>query len=222
LRVIICDDHRVFAHALAGVLESLGHEIVLIATRPDAAIATALREQVDLVVMDLGFPNGDGLNGTAKLTRLPSHPPVFVLTARTDPEVVAAGIRAGAAGILTKQAELSQVIGALERVAAGETYFDAQLLRRALAPEPHQITEAHRIATYLTSREREVLERIVRGETTGRMAAAMDISVTTLRSHIHSVLSKLNVHSRLEAAAWAVSHGIVDPPSTDVVPPSNR
>lgn len=221
MRVIICDDHKVFAHALAGVLESLGHEIVLIATRPDAAIATALREQVDLVVMDLGFPNGDGLNGTAKLAQLPSHPPVFVLTARTDPDVVAAGIRAGAAGILTKQAELSQVIGALERVAAGETYFDAQLLRRALAPEPHQITEAHRIATYLTSREREVLERIVRGESTRRMSAAMDISVTTLRSHIHSVLSKLNVHSRLEAAAWAVSHGIVDPPLADEEPPPN-
>jgi two-component system nitrate/nitrite response regulator NarL len=215
VRVIICDDHKVFAHALAGVLESLGHEIVLIATRPDSVIATALRESVDLVVMDLGFPNGDGLNGTQKLTRFPSHPPVFVLTARTDPEVVSAGIHAGAAGILTKQADLSQVINALERVAAGETYFDADLFRRALAPEPHQVTEAHRMATYLTSREREVLERIVRGQSTSRMAADMDISVTTLRSHIHAVLSKLHVHSRLEAAAWAVSHGIIEPPTAD-------
>jgi two-component system nitrate/nitrite response regulator NarL len=218
VRVIICDDHKVFAHALAGVLESLGHEIVLIATRPGAAVAAALQESVDLIVMDLGFPNGDGLNGTRELSRIPSHPPVFVLTARTDPEVVSAAIRAGAAGILTKQAELNQVIGALERVAAGETYIDAQLLRRALAPEPRQITEAHRIAKYLTSREREVLERIVRGESTSRMSAEMDISVTTLRSHIHGVLSKLNVHSRLEAAAWAVAHGIVDPPSMDGPP----
>ncbi|WP_166665726.1 response regulator transcription factor [Kribbella caucasensis] len=215
MRVIICDDHKVFGHALAGVLESLGHEIVLIATRPDAAVAAALREPVDLIVMDLGFPNGDGLDGTAELNRMPSHPPVFVLTARTDPEVVSAAIRAGAAGVLTKQSELSQVIAALERVAAGETYVDAQLLRRALTPEPHQITEARRIAKYLTSREREVLERIVRGESTSRMSAEMGISVTTLRSHIHGVLSKLNVHSRLEAAAWALSHGIVDPPSAD-------
>jgi len=213
VRVIICDDHKVFAHALGGVLESLGHEIVLVATRPDEAVAAALQERVDLVVMDLGFPTGDGLSATAELSRYPSHPPVFVLTARTDPEVLSAAIRAGAAGVLTKQSELGQVIGALERVAAGETYFDVQLLRRAFVPEPRQISEAHRIAQYLTHREREVLERIVRGESTRSMSAAMDISVTTLRSHIHAVLSKLSVHSRLEAAAWAVSHGIVDPPS---------
>ncbi|TCN37660.1 two-component system nitrate/nitrite response regulator NarL [Kribbella orskensis] len=213
MRVIICDDHKVFAHALAGVLASLGHEIVLVATRPDEAVAAALQERVDLVVMDLGFPTGDGLGATAELSRYPSHPPVFVLTARTDPEVLSAAIRAGAAGVLTKQSELGQVIGALERVATGETYFDVQLLRRAFVPEPRQVSEAHRIAQYLTDREREVLERIVRGESTRSMSAAMDISVTTLRSHIHAVLSKLSVHSRLEAAAWAVSHGIVDPPS---------
>jgi two-component system nitrate/nitrite response regulator NarL len=213
VRVIICDDHKVFAHALAGVLESLGYEIVLIATRPDAAVAAALEEHVDLVVMDLGFPVGDGLSATRELSQIPSRPPVFVLTARTDPEVVSAAIQAGAAGVLTKHSELKQVIGALERVGAGETYYDAQMLRRAFVPKPHEITEAQRIAQFLTAREREVLERIVRGESTSSMSAAMGISVTTLRSHVHAVLMKLNVHSRLEAAAWAVSHGIVNPPS---------
>jgi two-component system nitrate/nitrite response regulator NarL len=215
VRVIICDDHKVFGHALGGVLESLGYEVVQITTRPDAAVAAALQEPVDLVVMDLGFPTGDGLVATREISRSPSRPPVFILTARTDPEVMSAAIQAGAAGVLTKQSGLEQVIGALERVAAGETYFDAQLLRRAFVPEPRQVTEAHRTAQQLSSREREVLMRIVQGESTKAMSAAMEISVTTLRSHVHAVLSKLGVHSRLEAAAWAVSHRIIDPPSTN-------
>lgn len=215
MRVILCDDHRMFSATLADALRSLGHEIALVADRPDEALAAAADGSVDVVVMDLVFPTGDGLDAAKALSRRSSAPPVLVLTACTDPSAISLAIQAGAAGLLTKHAELGELVSALEKVAAGETYYDAQVLRDAFQPAPLEVAEAQRVAELLTPREREVLERIVRGESTPSMAGAMGISVNTLRSHVRAMLTKLNAHSRLEAAAWAISHRVVEPPSAE-------
>jgi two-component system nitrate/nitrite response regulator NarL len=215
VRIVICDDHAVFADALAAVLESFGHEIVHVGDRAEPAIASALRDNVDLVVMDVSFAEGNGIEATRELTRHPHSPPVFVLTARTDPAVLAAAVGAGAAGVASKQSHLEEVVAALNRVGAGENYYEPHLLRSALRHKSDRSSSVEVTWNLLTDREREVLERMVRGEGSGAMALSMGISVTTLRSHVHAVLTKLNVHSRLEAAAWAVSHGLIEPPSTD-------
>jgi len=214
MRIVICDDHAVFADALAAVLESFGHEIVHVGDRAEPAIAIALHDAVDLVVMDVTLAEGDGIEATRELSRHPGSPPVFVLTARTDPAVLSAAVDAGAAGVATKHSQLEGVVAALDRVGAGENYYEPHLLRSALRQKSDRTSSAEVTWRLLTDREREVLERIVRGESTRAMSSSMGISVTTLRSHVHGVLTKLNVHSRLEAAAWAVSHGLIDPPST--------
>jgi two-component system nitrate/nitrite response regulator NarL len=214
MRIVICDDHAVFADSLAAVLESFGHEVVHVGGRAEPAVASALMDDVDLVVMDVTLIDGDGLTATSELARSPKAPPVFVLTARSDPTVLAAAVEAGAAGVATKHLPLEAVVTALDRVAAGETYYEPHLMRNALLKNSSQTIAAESAWRHLTDREREVLERIVRGQSTAAMSEMMRISVPTLRSHVHAVLTKLNVHSRLQAAAWAVSHGLLDPPSS--------
>jgi two-component system nitrate/nitrite response regulator NarL len=222
MRVILCDDHKLFTAALADALRSLGHEIVLIADRPDQALSAAAETSVDVVVMDLAFPTGDGFAAAEALRRLPSAPRVFVLTARTDPDAISLAIQAGASGLLTRQAALADLVSTLEKVAAGGIIYDAQVLRDAFVPAPVEVAKARQVAELLTPREREVLERIVRGESTPAMAAAMGISVNTLRSHVRAMLAKLNAHSRLEAVAWAISHHVVEPPSAEASASDHR
>jgi two-component system nitrate/nitrite response regulator NarL len=213
LRIVICDDHAVFADSLAAVLKSFGHEVVHVSGSAEQAVARALMDDVDLVVMDVTLDgDDDGLSATRELTLSPTAPPVFVLTARTDPAVLSAAVESGASGVATKQLPLETVVTALSRVGAGETYYEPHLMRNALLKKSPQALAAESAWRHLTDREREVLERIVRGESTDRMAFAMKISVPTLRSHVHAVLTKLNVHSRLQAAAWAVAHGLADTP----------
>jgi two-component system nitrate/nitrite response regulator NarL len=212
LRIVICDDHAVFADSLAAVLKSFGHEVVHVSGSAEQAVARALMDDVDLVVMDVTLGDGDGLSATRELTLSPTAPPVFVLTARTDPAVLSAAVESGASGVATKQLPLETVVTALSRVGAGETYYEPHLMRNALLKKSPQTLAAESAWRHLTDREREVLERIVRGESTEGMAFAMKISVPTLRSHVHAVLTKLNVHSRLQAAAWAVAHGLADTP----------
>jgi two-component system nitrate/nitrite response regulator NarL len=214
MRIVICDDHAVFADSLAAVLDTFGHEVVHVGGRAEQAVARALLDDVDLVVMDVTLTDGDGLSATRELTSSPKAPPVFVLTARTDPAVLGAAVESGAAGVASKHLPLQDVVTALGRVGAGETYYEPHLLRNALLKKSPQTSAAEFAWRHLTDREREVLERIVRGESTAAMSEQMRISVPTLRSHVHAVLTKLNVHSRVQAAAWAVSHGLAHPPSS--------
>jgi two-component system, NarL family, nitrate/nitrite response regulator NarL len=214
MRIVICDDHAVFADSLAAVLESFGHDIVHVGGRAEPAVARALMDDVDLVVMDVTLTDGDGLSATRELATSAKAPPVFVLTARTDPAVLAAAVESGATGVASKHLALEEVVTALGRVGAGETYYEPHLMQNALLKKSPQTSAAEAAWRLLTDREREVLERIVRGESTATMSEQMRISVPTLRSHVHAVLTKLNVHSRLQAAAWAVSHGLLDPPSS--------
>jgi two-component system nitrate/nitrite response regulator NarL len=209
MRVILCDDHKLFTATLADALRRLGHEIVLIADRPDQALSAAAETSVDVVVMDLAFPTGDGFAAAEALRRLPSAPRVFVLTARTDPDAISLAIQAGASGLLTRQAALADLVSTLEKVAAGGIIYDAQVLRDAFVPAPVEVAKARQVAELLTPREREVLERIVRGESTPAMAAAMGISVNTVSFHLKNIYRKLQVHSKTEAVAKALREHLI-------------
>lgn len=209
MRLVVCDDHRAFVEALATVLAQRGHSVVATADTPARAIAACQQHRPDMCLMDLGFPDADGLDGVAALAH--DGITVLVLTAQLDGAVVRDAFGAGAGGVVSKASSLDLLLTGIERVAAGEQYCDATLLRRVLGPQGRR-DPAARLAGYLTRREREVLERMVRGESTAAMCAAMGVSVTTVRSHVQAVLSKLNVNSRLAAVAFATAHRIVSLP----------
>jgi DNA-binding NarL/FixJ family response regulator len=133
----------------------------------------------------------------------------LLLTGFLDPELVARARAAGFAGIVNKGCHSEEIVSAIDRVGRGEQVSLLTTLPRA-APTPAKLTDAQRIATFLTQREREVLGHLVVGADTTTLSRTMGVSWTTARSHVQSVLSKLGAHSRLEAATSAVRNGVVD------------
>ncbi|WP_328990171.1 response regulator transcription factor [Kribbella sp. NBC_01245] len=214
VRVIVCDDHRVFAEALAAVLRGHGYLVADVVQDPRKALELLAAETVDLCVMDLGFPDADGIEFTRRIGETTPSVKVFVLTARTGPDVLRLAMAAGASGVASKERGIGDVVRAIGRVVAGELYCDDHLLRDALGlGADTDRAHAQFLATYLTKREREVLDLLVQGQTTDAMAGLLHISKTTVRTHIQSVLSKFGAHSRLEAVAYAIANGIVPPPT---------
>lgn len=214
MRVAVCDDHRVFAEALAAVLRTYDYQVVDVLQDPRHALKLLADDPVDLCVMDLGFPDADGIEFTRLIRESTPDVKVFVLTARTGSDVLRLAMAAGASGVASKDRSIDEVVRAIGRVAAGEMFCDDSLLRDALGldADPDR-AHAQFLAGYLTGREREVLALLVQGTTTDAMAGQLGISRTTIRTHIQSVLSKFGVHSRLEAVAYAITNGIVDAPS---------
>lgn len=202
MKILLCDDHRLLIDALAAVLTERG-DSVTVTTDPEAAIRAARLEKPGVCVMDRMFPTGDdGLEAARGVRQVSPSTKVLMLTGHADVAGVRAAIEAGARGFLRKDEGLRTILEAVDKVAAGQLVVDSALLR----PLP---ATGQPLASPLTPREREVLERMVRGESTKSMAEAMDVSYSTARTHTQNLLSKLGVHSQVQAAAFAVRHGLV-------------
>lgn len=201
--MLLCDDHLLFAEALGDVLVARGDEVDLTAT-PAQAVACALGNKPDICVMDHTFPTGNlGIDGVRQVLRVSPRTAVMMLSGTADAAVARAAIGAGVRGFLRKDEPLTQLVEALDQLGSGLLVVDANILRPDLRAAPSSVLDR------LTVREREVLERLVHGESGSEMAREMRVSYSTMRTHVQNVLVKLGVHSQLEAAAYAVQHGLV-------------
>lgn len=201
------DDHRLFAEAMALTLSGAGMTVVGIATNAAEGHDEARDKRPDLVLVDIGLPDRDGIElGREILVDLPETK-VVALTAHEEPAIVRDAEAAGFHGYLTKTTEPDRFTKALEIVADGNTVFPDRVDRsKRTAPGQVQL-----MTDQLTARELEVLELLAEGATSREIALRLEVSANTVRTHVQSVLTKLQVHSRLEAAAFAVKHGIVRP-----------
>lgn len=179
-------------------------------TSGEAGVAAALRERPDVVLMDLGLPDQSGLAAGAAILAAWPGAKVLALTALSDRALVEEAIRLGFRGYLTKDTPVAQFANALRSVVDGQ-----QVLPHRLAPASGPSREdghAAFLAAQLTQREREVLGLLVQGSDGRSIARHLAISQNTVRTHVQSILTKLQVHSRLEAATFAVRHKIVHVP----------
>lgn len=211
MRLVLCDENRILSEALAAALEMRGHQVVAIAATPDAGLAAVATYQPDAILLDLCFPGGtpdpgadasDGLRAARSMRQRFPGTAVLVLSSLVDPETWSAAAKIGVAGFLGKDKGVCELARVLDVVAAGGVVLDPRRGNRA-GRRPSQ-----RRCSYppyvLTPREKEVLRRIVAGQSTTQMADEMDITIGTLRSYVKSILTKLGAHSRLEAAAVAI------------------
>jgi DNA-binding NarL/FixJ family response regulator len=210
MNVLICDDHCLFADALASVFRARGYDVRATVRDPPHAVASLINHDVDICLMDLMFPNGvDGSECLGDLRAASPTTKVIVVTASSDVSALARAAESGVAAIVFKDEGVEQIIEAVEHAQAGKTpRRPPENLRRAEAATRRG--PAHDMVKFLTSRERETLERLVRGETGTQLAANMGINYATARTHVQNVLTKLGVHSRLEAVAFAISNSLVD------------
>lgn len=192
----------------------LEQEPELTAVRQAASLAEArtMLDGIDIAIVDLALPDG---NGTALIEHLHARNPeamALVLTASLDQLDYAHAIEAGAAGVLHKSVSLVEIKEALRRLRAGEWLLSpkelAQLLRLATRKRA-QGYETRLLIAELTPREREVLEALADGLSSQEIAERLSMTVETERTHMVNILSKLGVHSRLQALVFAVRHGVV-------------
>ena len=207
MKVLVCDDHMLLAEALASVLRRRG-DAVTVTNDPHQAVVLAEQIVPDVCLMDRSFPNGDGIDAARELARVVPATRVLMLSGHTDPAVVRAALEVGVSGFLRKDEAMGAILEAVDAVVRGEVVIDPSLLR----PPARQPAD---FVFSLTTREQEVLQRIVDGQSTRSLAAAMNVSYSTARTHTQNLLDKLGVHTQLQAAAFAVRHGLVAPSEGD-------
>jgi DNA-binding NarL/FixJ family response regulator len=206
VKVIICDDHAVFADSLALVLADAGHSVVGVVYSPDDALAALRTAPADVCLIDLNFPGESVIERLPELRAAAPDTRFVVLTGFLEQEVLEAGVDAGVRGFAHKGQQAREIIALLSRVHEGELVVDRTTGRTAPAAPRNQ---AQRVAQFLTPREREVLTRLARGESTATLAKEMGVTRSTARSHVQSVLTKLGVHSQREAVIEAARSGLV-------------
>jgi two-component system, NarL family, nitrate/nitrite response regulator NarL len=207
-RLVLGDDHVVFLDALSTVLGQHGYAVSGVARSAAEMIALVRRDQPDACLIDRNTPLDDDAHTIGQVLAASEGTNVVVLGASAGPEAVSRALDAGASGYLHQSRGVGALVSALERVLGGEVVVDVpQVPAPRRAAEPSQ---ALRLAGHLTGRERECLMMLVEGLDTAAMVQRLGVSRTTVRTHLQAVLTKLGVHSRLEAASFAVRHRLPD------------
>jgi two-component system nitrate/nitrite response regulator NarL len=212
MRLLLCDDHVMLLEALATALTAHGHEVVGTVADPGQAADLAARLEPDICILDIAFPSGDGIAALQEIVARAPSTKVLMLSATSDPAKVRAAFEAGATGFVKKDERIEEILAAVQRLQDGEVAVDPRLLRAAMR-DGRDVASRGRLdggLGHLTPRESEVLELLVAGSTTEEIGRAMGVATSTARTHIQNVLVKLGVHSRLQAAHFAVSHGLVE------------
>ncbi|MEP6665159.1 MAG: response regulator transcription factor [Nocardioidaceae bacterium] len=208
MRLLLCDDHRLFTQALSGALASHGHEVVAAVTTVDDAVRLAQELRPDVCLLDLSFPTGSAIAAIRDISDQPGGTKVLVLSGSADRGVTATVLEAGAYGYVGKDQPVEVILRAIERIGNGELSFDAAQLRAGVRETPRVEDAAGRLIARLTPRERQVFSRLMQGATTGEIASSLGITRTTARAYVQSILTKLGVHSRLQAVALATQAGL--------------
>jgi DNA-binding NarL/FixJ family response regulator len=212
LRLLLVDDHEVVRLGMRALLNRHPtFDVVAEAATEEDAVQQAIALQPDIVLMDIRLADGSGIDACERIvSRLPETK-VIMLTSYAEDELLFAAIRAGAAGYVLKQVDSRDLVKAIESAAQGEATLDPSLtqkvfneVRRSIANEESQVFAS------LTAQEMQVLAQIAEGKTNKNIAKALFLSEGTVRNYVSSVLSKLNVANRAEAAAFAIKHHLQD------------
>lgn len=213
VRVLILDDHAAFREPLRFMFER-EPEFEVSGEAGNLEEARGMLEDVDVAVVDLNLPDGHGSEILPELRRRSPKALALVLTASADRAEYARAVEAGAAGVLHKSSRISEIISATRRLLVGEALLSPEEtveLLRLYHQHQEQTREARESIGRLTPREREILQCLVQGLSDKEISDRLYVSVGTVRNHVASTLSKLRVHSRLQALVLAIQHGLVKP-----------
>lgn len=209
-RVLIVDDHKLFAEAIRVALTEAGINVVGSASTGREALRLAASTKPELVLMDLGLPDINGIRlGQDLMIRHPEMK-ILVVTALRDAKAVKKALRVGFYGYVTKDTPIAQFVDSVRSALSGNVVVPRSLAREAGGALSVEAQAAELLARQLTARELGVLALLAEGARSEDIAERLSISSNTVRTHVQNVLTKLQVRSRLEAVAFAVRHGIVE------------
>jgi DNA-binding NarL/FixJ family response regulator len=203
---LICDDHLLFAEAFAYVIEASGHDVVGCVVTPEAAADIAREQAPDVCFLDLTFRCDVRVDGVAMVKEASPSTCIVVLSGYVDPGIEARVRDAGATHCLSKATDMAALAREIGRLFTPQSTASIPWGRRG-----DNRWDAHPHARFLTQRERAVLQGLVDGESTARLASHLAMREATVRTHVQNVLGKLGAHSRVEAVAAALADGLASP-----------
>jgi DNA-binding NarL/FixJ family response regulator len=210
MKVIICDDQAIVRDGLEMLLK-LEPDIDIVGLAEDGAAAVEMvaKERPDLVLMDLKMPVMNGVEATRQIRTKCPEVKVLVLTTYDNDEWVFDAVKAGASGYLLKDTPRDQVVKAIRGTVTGKTYVDPSVAGKVLRQVSSRQTQpATLITSKLTDREIEVLSLIAQGLSNADISERLFLSEGTVRNHVSSILAKLEVSDRTQAAVIAIQHGL--------------
>ena len=212
LSILLVDDHEVVRLGLRSLLDHHpGFEVVGEAAAETEAVEKALELRPDLILMDIRLSGGSGVDACQQIMIALPETKVVMLTSYAEDEMLFAAIRAGAAGYVLKQVGSTDLIRSIEAASRGEATLDPSLTQRVFSEIRHSIQKEEAAAFGdLTAQEMQVLALIAEGKTNREIATSLFLSEGTVRNYVSSILSKLGVSNRAEAAAYAIQHHLGD------------
>jgi DNA-binding NarL/FixJ family response regulator len=213
-RILLADDHELVLRGLRTLLEAQpGFEICGEAANGRAAVKLATELQPDVVIMDIGMPEMNGIEATGRIVRAAPKVAVLVLSMHQSDQFVREVLAVGARGYMLKSDASTELVGAIRALAGGGTFFSPVLAKAAertgIQPKPKK--PGRRAASGLTQREREILQLLAEGSSNKATASSLGISVKTVETHRARIMDKLGVKSLAELVRYAVRNHIIEP-----------
>jgi DNA-binding NarL/FixJ family response regulator len=212
LRILLADDHIVMRSGLRALLDRHPNLEVVGETengRETVALAASLKP--DVVVMDVGMPILNGIEATQTIVTQCPTIAVVILSMHADESYVMRALKAGARGYLLKDSAAADLIGAIQAISQGKSFFSPKVSRILAEDYVRVLKQKGAVDTYdlLTSREREILQLLAEGKANKEVATALNISPYTVETHRGHILQKLNLHNSAELVLYAVRKGII-------------
>ena len=210
IRIILADDHTIFRQGLLALLNSQeDFEVVAEASHGREAIAKVAELKPDLVIIDIGMPELNGIEATKQIMKDFPRTKIIVLTMHNDKRFILKMLQAGANGYLLKDTIFEDLVQAIQSVHAGQSYLSPKItstviedyLQKCMANKSTDVDD-------LTPKEREVLQLLAEGFSSKEIAAKLFISVKTVENHRKHIIQKLDVHNIAEPTKYAIRHGL--------------
>jgi len=212
IRIVLADDHTIIRSGLRLLLEQQpDFKVVAEASDGRQAVQLVARHHPNVVILDIGMPELNGIEATRQIVAQDPHPDVVILSMHSDESYVLRALKAGARAYILKNAAEADLIRAVQAVSEGKSFFSPVISKMLLEDYVRQVREKEVEDSYdlLTPREREILQLIAEGKTNKEMATILGLSPHTIETHRGNILEKLNLHSVPELILYAVRKGII-------------
>jgi DNA-binding NarL/FixJ family response regulator len=213
MKILLVDDHEIMREGICALLRK-HPEMEVIGQAADGRTAVDMVKQLqpDVVVMDIGMPNLNGIEATHQMVAENPHIKVMALSTHSDGSVVAKMIKAGATGYMLKESAFSELLDGLRTMAEGKTYLCSKISKVVFADYINLLTNPRTEALdCLTCREREVLQLVAEGHTTKDIAKALRLSPKTVDSHREHIMEKLDIRNVASLTKYAIREGLTTP-----------
>lgn len=214
ISIAIIEDHLVLVEALELLLRSEG-DISIAGSADNLSNGRELLQQVkpDVLLLDVGLPDGNGLDLIPVVQAKTPETKIIILSCLTDENTLIRAIDSGVTGFISKGSPLSKLMSTIRKVAQGEIVLPSSLLFGLLRRYPRDkavVSMEEQLWERLTPREQEVLSHLARGTSGEDIANTLHIAPLTVRTHVRNLMSKLGAHTRLEAVAFGLKHGLIE------------